>query len=181
MVGTSMLSGASSIVGIGLNAARALIGRRRSTTSFGSGDNGEDGGFAGYLTGNSDPTTNGLSASQAQLAGTDDDVTSAAARQVQTANGNLTAAGDDSGLGVAGGLVGVGIGAYTGSKGVVSAFESGHASGILSGAVSGATAGGAIGMLSVSAISRPLPRSVYCACWWPARSCPFRRRSPGNP
>ncbi len=48
----------------------------------------------------------------------------------------------------AGGVVAAGVGAYTGTKGIISSFESGKASGILTGALSGAEMGGSIGMLA---------------------------------
>ena len=62
---------------------------------------------------------------------------------------------DDSGTGgfaggasAVGGLIGAGVGAYTGFMGVEGAFESGKASGILTGAMSGAELGASVGMLA---------------------------------
>jgi hypothetical protein len=165
VVGSSMLSGASSIADTGLSLARAMHAARglragggsaadalnsganqtRISNSYATADNGEDGGFAGYLTGDSDPTTSNPFGSD--LSGTQD-VNSAAASQVQTANQDIAAAGVDNGLSTGMTVAGAAMGAYGGAKGVISSFESGKASGILTGAESGAELGGSIGMLA---------------------------------
>jgi hypothetical protein len=68
-----------------------------------------------------------------------------------TAGSALNASGNNgtasSGLSSAGTLIGAGVGAYTGAKGMMASFESGNAGGILSGATSGAELGGSVGML----------------------------------
>ena len=64
--------------------------------------------------------------------------------QPQSSNGSSAASGGNT----LGGIAGAAFGAYTGTKGVIGAFESGKASGILSGAESGATLGASVGMLA---------------------------------
>jgi len=108
-------------------------------TSF--GDNGEDGGFAGSLTGDSDSMT---MARQAGANGTDDSVGTAASQQVQGSNAAAAGAGGNS-LAKGLGLLGVvGTAGYSAEQSTVKAFDTADP---LSGAIGDASAGAQIGSL----------------------------------
>ena len=124
-----MIGDATSLGQTGMAAAQALSGgTAASPAAMGvpaasDSYNGEDGGFAGYMTG--DPDASGSSA-MANADGSQS-IGSAAAGQVQGINANIAAAGmGDTAGSQALGVVGAAAGVYSGTKGVIGAFESGQ-------------------------------------------------------
>ncbi len=140
-IGSSMLSSASMLASTGANLASFW---NNSSTAAPFADNGESGGFAGYMTGDTSDMATGLGSF-----GGDDSLSTQATQQAMQQAG--AAGGMASGAaGVAGqfgSLASAGLGAYTGFQGLVSTFESGKGSGVLTGAASGAELGASIGML----------------------------------
>ncbi len=142
--GTNAVSSAGSLLngGNSLLKTLGLGGAQASAASAGGSDGytGEDGGFAGSITGDtedmgagySDPSSVGSIANQ-QASGA-----------MQSVAGGVGAGGALAGvMGFAGG----GMAAYQGVEGVMSSFHKGGVSGALSGAMSGAEAGAAIGSI----------------------------------
>ncbi len=113
-----MLSSAGTIAGLGMSTAAGLSSRGSSAPADSTTGSWND---------PTDPEAQASAASAAQV------------QQMQSQTSSASAIG---------GVVAAGVGAYTGTKGIIGAFEGGHASDILSGAWSGAAMGASIGMLA---------------------------------
>ncbi|QHN04430.1 hypothetical protein FTO74_14435 [Granulicella sp. WH15] len=140
----SVISGTSDLLKNGMSTAHTLstLGAGSlSSSNASTADNvanlnpaGTDGGFAAAEAADTDAAWNDPTKVSSSVPGSG-------------ANSAYHGAAGSSGLSAGLGIVGAGVGAYTGTEGIISSFESGKASGILTGAESGAAMGASIGML----------------------------------
>lgn len=145
------------IAGVASGAANGTVSQASSAPGY-SGTNssgGSGGGFGGGIASASTIAQMGMGAASANASSSTNSGVDPWSDPSQMSSSDPSSPAYNGAAGSAattasnaGAILTAGVGAYTGTKGIIGAFEQGSPGGILNGAMSGAAMGGSIGMLA---------------------------------